>query len=57
MNSRFSERYNYGLKVHARKNGAVISHDDFVQYGAHHTPVHIYLLGGWTEHLRRGKTG
>lgn len=56
MKSRFSDRY-YGLKFHSRKDGAVISHNDFIQYGVHHTPVHVYLLCRRTEHLHTVETG
>lgn len=38
---------------HLRKHSAVISHDDLVQDGKHHTAIHLDLFGGWTEHLSR----
>lgn len=37
---------------HSRKDCAVVSHDDLVQNGANDAPVHFYLFGSRTKHLR-----
>lgn len=37
--------------LNSRKNGAVVSHDDFIQDRTDDAPVHIDLLGNGTKNL------